>query len=191
MREVSDVRAATREAQKAQREVEPDEQHHEREHAHRDHPEQIHLLLRPLQRVRAHDAEDRARRTEEEIVAVAEEERVADEPTETAQQIEEDELLQSPVVLEPRTEDEQRVHVPEQVPEVTVDEHVRGDRPPSSGGGRKIEAERVLHGGRRNDRHLQEQNRDVDRDQRLHGGGHPRIVLLVRRRIAHRPAMDG
>src|SRR2546430_7968901 len=108
--EVSKVRdvgsASGGETEQSHRQVESDEEEHEREHAHRQYPHQEHLLLRPLQRVGAHDAENRPGCAEEHRPAVTEEQRVADQSTEPAQQIEEHELLRAPEMLEPRTEDE-------------------------------------------------------------------------------------
>ena len=90
-------------------------------------------------------------------------------------------------MLESRTEDEQRVHVPEQRARSPACTNMYVTTVHQRVGSRgEVEAERALHDVRANDRQLQEQNRDVDRDQRLHGGGHPRIVLLVRRRVGHR-----
>src|SRR6185436_980099 len=106
-------------------------------------------------------------------------------PAESAEDVIARELPSAPGTLDPRTEQVERVHVQGEMPEPAMHEHVRRDRPPRPPEVMHLEPKGLLYILRAHYRQLQEVDRDVDRDQPLHGGRDPGSLGVVGDLVGH------
>ena len=154
------------------------EQHQHRPRTHRHTPNSEISSSGHCCAVGEHHPEHRRRCADEQPVRTNS--MCAHRAAEPAPQIVERERARPHRRLEARPEREQRVHVQREVPDPVVHEHVRQRAPQRALQASRLEPQhreriRVAH-----HRPLQEEHRDVDREQRLHGPRQPRSVVRSR-----------